>query len=370
MKNKKTIIIVSTIVLVGIIISLFLFNKSNNNLKENIVKEEINNKNTDIDIPKETLDKIKELNLKLDEYYMKTWDNNQFLSSYSYLVKNDGTEVTLNDIQESLGYTVPEELKNVSIHFVAPKTLKPYLGDKILDEDPDILTVYSAFPVDNGMFISSKFDEGGFVSKEDYQKFVTSQSWVHGEIRTPSKEDKDYKEILNAVEKKDKNLKDGNVKYIACDDKYAIIIISSTKDPAYIKQYALQKDKNGTYNVIVDELETVNSKIFINYSYTDFELGLLPPYELSQYNGQILSDQQYVLDNLQENGDISKDENLTYSCGTGNFIYLEFESNLKVLLHINSSGTMDIYEVDDYKTALSQMIKLEANPPVFILNFE
>nr|WP_317357579.1 hypothetical protein [uncultured Tyzzerella sp.] len=355
MKNKKTIIIFSSIILLIIVISaLFFINKPTK---------------ADVNLPQQTLKDLKEFNQKLDEYYITTWDNNQFLSSYSYLVKKDGTEVTIDDLQESLGYQVPEQLKDVSIHFVAPKSLKPYLGDKILDDDPDILTVYSALPVEGGMFISSKFDEGGVLSNEDYKKFVTEHSWAHGEIKTPSKDDKDYKEILNAIEKKDIQLKGGNVKYIACDDKYAIIVISSSEDPSYIKQYALQKNEDGSYNVIKEDLQEVNSKIFVNYAYTDFELGLLPPYEINAYSN-ISSDQQYVVESLKESGDINKDEQLTYSCGAGNFIYLEFKSNLKVLLYKNENGSLDFYQVDNFKTALAQMLKLEPNPPVFILNFE
>ena len=366
MKNKKIIIkniIVSIIALIIVIISFiglsYIMNKGNIN----------QNVSAQVNISPETLENLKVFNQKLDDYYIQTWDENKFLSSYSYLVKNDGTEVIIDDIEQSLEYQVPEDLKDVSIHFVAPKALKPYLGDKILDEDPDILTVYSALPVNGGMYVSSKFDEGGFIPEEDYKQFVMEHSWVHGDIRTPSKDDKDYKEILKAVEKADKLLENGNVKHIACDDKYAIIVISSKDEPAYIKQYALKKNNNGSYDIIVEQLESLDSKVFINYKYTDFDLGLLPLYELSDYTN-ISSEQEYIIELLKENGSIADNEEVVYSCGAGNFICLEFKSNLKILLHSDINGKLNVYEVDNFKTALSQMLKLESNPPAFILNFE
>ncbi len=359
MKNKKNSIIILSIVivLVAIISIVYVYiNKNKNN-------------NTNITLQQTTLDNLNEFNQKLDQYYIDTWNENKFLSSYSYLVKNNGEEVTIQDIEEVLGYTVPEELKNVSLHFVKPKSLKPYLGDKIIDDDPEILTVYSALPVENGMYVSSTFDEGGFISEKDYKQFVTEHSWVHGEVRTPNKDDKEYIQILEAVQQKDNLLQDGNVKHIACDDKYAMIVISSKDDPAYLKQYALQKNENNGYDIIVEGLEGLDNKIFINYAYTDFELSLLPLYEIYNYEN-ISSSLDYVVKNLKESGELDNNEELTYSCGAGNFIYLEFKSNLKMLLYINQEGLMDIYEVDNFKTALSQMLKLETNPPAFILNFE
>ncbi len=357
MKNKKSIIIISIIILFVVILGVyFLLNKQSKS-------------NTQINLDAKTLENLKVFNKNLDDYYMQTWDNNKFLSSYSYLVKNDGTEVTLDDIEKSLNYEVTEDLKDVSIHFVKPKALKPYLKDKILDDDPEVLTVYSALPVDGGMYISSKFDEGGFLSEKEYKQFVMDHSWEHGKTKTPLKDEKEYNAILKAVAEKDKSLEGGNVKYIACDDKYAMIVISSKDDPAYIKQYALQKNEDNSYKVIIEDLQARDNKIFVNYAYTDFELSMLPPYEIYKYNN-ITSDLSYVIDLLKQSGEINNDEEVVYSCGANNFYYLEFKSNLKLLLYVNEDSKMDIYEVDNFKTALSQMTKLEDNPPVFILNFE
>ena len=358
MKNKNVILsIVAIFVVIILIFGFFILSKKEPNKKTDIVLN---------DVPKGL---IKELNEKLDKYYLATYMENKFLSSYSYFVKRDRTEVSLEDIEKSLDYTVPKELKNVSIHFVKPKSLKPYLKEKISDTDTEVLTVYSALPVKDGVFISSKFDEGGILSESDYKKFVKEHSWIHGDIRTPLKEDKEYKEILKAIEEKYPMLIGGNVKHMFIDDKYAIVVIGSKDDPSIIKEFALQKNHNGSYNIIVENLEARDSKLYVNYAYTDFNLDLLPIYELSTYDN-ISSNYEQLIDTLKENKQIDTNDNLTYSCGVNNFVYLEFSSNVKMLLYKNSSGEFDIYQVDNYKTALSQMVKLENDPPVFILKFE
>lgn len=360
MKNKKIgffILLALIIAIIGIF-TIYFFNKQSNASVQ-----------SDFTLDATTLESLNEFNQKLDEYYIETWDNNKFISYYSYLATNDYTEIMLEDVEKALNYTAPEEIKDVQIHFVKPKSLKPYLGDNIIDDDPEVLTVYSALPVEGGMYISSKFDKGGFVSSENYKKFVSEHSWLKGETRMPDKDSEEYKEVIKAVEKKDENLKDGNVKHLACNDKYAMIVISSKDDPAYIKQYALEKQKNGKYDIIIEELELRDNKIFVNYAYTDFDLALLPLYEIYLYNN-IQSNQTYLVDLLKENERIGVDEELTYSCGAGNFVYLEFKSGLKILLYANENNTTDVYEVENFTVALSKMLELEPNPPVFILNFE
>ena len=368
MKNKKTIIIasiVSAVVIGGV--GMVIANNSNNAKKEQSFVNDISSVKR-VKLDDKIKEDIKKLNLVLDDYYMQTWSDNKFLSFFSYFSNYDKSEVKIEDIEKAMKYELPKSLSSVNIHFVKPLSLKPYMQDKISDKDLEILTVYSALPVKDGIYISSKFDEGKVISDDEYKKFVLEHSWEHGKIRTPDKQSEEYKNILLAVENKDINLKDGNVKYIACDDKYAIVVISNKYDGGYIKEFALEK-KDNKYEIIVDELETVDSKIFINYAYTDFNLDMLPLYEIIKYK-DISSDVSSYVKAFKESKDLGENEELTYGARAGNFAYLEFKSGLKMLVYTDNEGISNIYEVDNYKTAISQMTKLEQNPPVFILNFE
>ncbi|MDE6357264.1 MAG: hypothetical protein K2L15_01595 [Eubacteriales bacterium] len=352
MKNNKkkivSIAIAVLIVIIGAVIIYFSFNKGNKD--------------------------INELNEKLDEYYMGAFNDEMFVSQYSYLMKANGTEATIADMAEFTGYKLPKKFENVIIHFVKPKSLLEFPNVKIKkaesEIDLEVLTVFSAIPLEDGsFFISSKFDEGGILTSEEYQKFILKNSPIHGEIRNPEFTSEEYKTIKKAIGEYDEEALDGNVKYLACNDKYAMVVISSKNNSGLIKQFLLE-NKDGNWEVVMDKLEeNEKARIFINTSYPDFDLSLLPKYNLALF--QITSELDDIIAQLKEQNGIKQEEVLTYGCAAGKFIYTEFESGYKMLGHINEEGNFDIYGVDSYKTALQKMVELDSvNPPTFIINFE
>lgn len=360
-KSKKPLI--TFILLIAILTSVVMFKSTNGGNN----KIEVNASNK-IKIDDETLNQIKELNEKLDKYWLEGWNDNKFLSFYSYIANYDEKELTLEDFEKYMNYEIPKNLKNINVHLVKPKSLKPYLNENILDDGLEILTMFTAVPTKDGVYISSKLDKGGIITDAQYKEFVLNHSWIHGDVITPEKDSTQYKQILDAVAKKDENLKNGNVKYIACDEKYANIVISSANDPYYLKEFNLERKEEG-YEVIVEELEQFDDKIYSNYAYTDFNLDLLPKYEIEAYAPIDPDYSSSILEGLVEKNYVDKDEKLSYFCGYGNFIYMEFETGRKLLLN-NNNSTFDVTEVDNFKTALAQMLKIEQNPPIFILKFE
>lgn len=359
-KNRKNLIgIILVIIIIGLIMSVYFYTKFNKNNSNNI---------------QFNINALNELNQKVDDYYMQAFNQEMFTSQYSYLIKADGTEATIDDISEFTGYKIPEEFSNAVIHFVKPSSLLDYPNVKIKEQegniDLEVLTVYTAIPMeDGGMFISSKYDEGGILTSEEYKEFVLNNSPIYGEIRNPKPTSEEYKLIKDAVGKYNNEVLDGNVKYLACNDKYAMIVISSKENPSIIKQFLLE-NKNNNWEVTMSGLETnPKVKIFINTSYPNFDLNMLPKYNLSEFT--IVSGLEDIVKQLKEQGGIKDDEILTYSCGSGRFSYMEFKSGYKMLGYINDQGTFDIYEVDSYVSALQKMIELDSiNPPTFIINFE
>lgn len=352
MQKYKKIILGIIIALLVILVTIFIYY----------------NKNTD------TSTDIKVLNEKVDKYYMNAFNQEMFVSQYSYLIKADGTEATVNDVAEFTGYKLPSEFQNVVIHFVKPSSLLDYPNVKIKEQegeiDLEVLTVFTALPMEDGsVFISSKYDEGGILTKEEYQEFVLKSSPIHGEIKNFTPDSDDYKTIKQITGKYDKEVLDGNVKYLAYDDKYAIIVISSKNDSAIIKQFLLE-NKNGNWEVIMNELEKNNKyKIFINTLHPNFNLALLPKYNLAEF--KIISELDEIVAQIKAQNAINNDEVLTYGCASGKFSYLEFKSGYKMLGYLNQEGNFDIYGVDSYKNALQKMIELDSeNPPTFIINFE
>lgn len=366
-KSKKYIKIGAVVIIIIIAIgTVFLLNK---NLKKN--KTDFDN-NATTDLTKELINEIGILNEKATEYYLSNYDNEKFISYYSYLTKISGAEATIDDVVEKTGYKLPERLKDTAIHLVKPKSLKGYNNVVINEVDKqdnlEILTVYTAVPVETGIFISSVYDKGGILTNEEYKDFVIKHSPIKGEIKNPAFDSQTYKDIIETVGGKDGNLKDGNVKHLASNDKYAVIVISDSKNPAYIKEYALQNTE-GKWEIILEGLEAKEKIIVtVNTQYPDFELALLPVYNISSY-GEITSDLQELIKTMKQADKIAKDEELSYSCMAGNFAYLEFKSGIKAVCYFNS-GKIDVYPVEDYIAAIKKMLELEENPPVFIIKFE
>lgn len=360
--NKKIILTIIGIII--IIVMAIIMTKTMTKRNKNTNDENNISLNMDINVLMKDIDK---LNILVDEYYMNTFDKDDiYISYYSYLSTKSLKKRTIKDLEQG-GYDVPKSLANATIHFVKPKSLKPYLKDGISDTELEVLTVYTAVDTKDGVYISSKFDKGGLISKANYQKFLSEHNWELGENKTPKKGENEYKAIIGAVLEKNTTLKDGNVKYIKHNDKYAIAVISKKDEPSYIKEYALKKE-NGKWDIIIDNLEKVKQAKYINYNYTDFNLNLLPIYEVSDYKN-ISSDGTKALEVFIENGYATKDDSIAYYCGAGKFSYIELSSGKKILCYAKSDGLNDIYEVDNIKMASSKMTEIDKNAPIFILNF-
>lgn len=354
--NKLTfIILISIVILVSI--GVICYNMSNKNNKNSEISSEV----------LAIKDKIDSLNEYLNEYYMYQWQNEKFLSISSYFAKQDSSLVTLEDITNHTNFEISDELKEVSFHYVKPASLLEFLPNSILETDLELMTVFTAVPVENGYYISSKYDEGGILSPDDYRKFVVNHHFEHGEIVNPLKDDPEYTNIIKAAANNNSEILNGNVKYISYDEKYAILITSIEKTPSITKQFVLVKNNN-TWEVGINSLEErSDSKLAINYAYNDLNLSLLPIYEVSSF--KVISDLSPFQDLLVQNGTLANKE-ISYSSGAGNFVYFETTDDKKLLLHISDDSNITIYEISNYKEGISVMSSLEDIPPVFILNFE
>lgn len=340
-------------------------NNSNNsiaNIPENLIPE----------LTDEIILEIDNFNYKLDEFYITTWNDNRYLSRDSYLVTNNFAKIIPQDVSETLNLEIPEVLSDMQIHFAIPKDLLPYLEGKINEEDLSILTVYTAVFTEDGVYISSKYDEGGIISFEEYQEFINNHSWENGDINiltsAEHSENANYLNIVQALVADDPTLEGLDVKYLAHDTKDAIIIIGSPTISTDIRQYALEKNESGAWQIAVDELEGLDPYIYVNYYSTNFNLALLPNYVLA--NHMTTSLVESLIEALLENGSISEDDVITYVCASGNFTYFMFENGTKLVTHLNSTGDTDLYYVDTYMDALQLMSELESNPPTFIVKYK
>lgn len=316
---------------------------------------------TDIiaDLTEDLINQIENFDYKLDQFYSEMWLENQFLSKDSYLVKSNLEPITIQEVLDYHGENFTEfddlelsdELLNMAIHFFIPKDLVPYLGSKINEQDLNILTVYTATFTENGVYISSKYDEGGFITNEEYINLIQEHSWNNGEIdyltSIDDSENQDYKDIINIIISQFPELENLDVKYLACDDKDAVIVVGSTLYSNDIRQFALSKNSESEeWEILIDQLENLDSNIYINYKDTTFNLDLLPKYDLK--NAEITS-HTVLIDQLMITEHLPSDTITIYACTAGDFGYYIFENNDILLTHINSDGVVDLYTFENYQ---------------------
>lgn len=370
MKIKNSKLIFSIILIILVLSTLFLASKFlNKNNNENIHSNESNTSVANID--KDSINKLNEI---ADFYYIQNFNKEFFVSQFGYLIKKDKTEATVQDIAEFSNYDLPEELKNTVIHFVQPKRFLKYPSIKIKEQegelDLDVLTVYTAVPLEDGsVYISSKYDEGGILNAKEYKEFILESSPINGEIVNPKPNSSLYKEIRKAVEEEDRDVLGGNIKYLCADNKYAFVVISSGEDTANIKSFLLENN-NKKWEVARKNLEkNVKYKYTINVNYPNFNLDMLPIYNLAEFNPS--SDASSVVERLKKQGNIKEDDSVIYSCVAGKFAYIELKLGDKILVFSNSNNELEAFIFNNYLDALKKMVELDSeNPPTFIINFE
>lgn len=206
------------------------------------------------------------------------------------------------------------------------------------------------------------------LTAQQYQQLVGMYSFEHGEIKNPKKGEDEYNAIIKA------SGVSGNidVKHIACDNKYAVLVVGSLDDPTDIKEFAFLND-NGKWGIIANDLATVaNAKQYMNERYPDMELGLLPIYNIKDYGTIVTGFDDYISSlvslGMIKDGDMKQG---AYECGAGNFVYIEPKATGKRLIgHVNSQNKLEFFEASSLEEAISIMLQKEKNPPVFILKFD
>lgn len=359
-------------------------NKEDNDSSSN---QESDNTQEQVEIPEELITdlsvdlmaQIDNFNYKLDQFYIEAWDTNKFLSKDSYLVTSDLERITVDNILDYFGEDFTEfeelelsdELLDMAIHFVIPKDLVPYLGDKINEDDLNILTVYTAVFTEEGVYISSKYDEGGIITQEEYQELISSHTWSNGDISylttTDDSQNQDYEDIIQVIVSQNPDLEGLDVKYLACDDKDAVIVVGSPIYSTDIRQYALSKNQeSGEWEILIGQLENLETNVYINYRETTFNLDLLPSYDLKSAE---ITSHTILVDQLIAMGNLPEDTITVYACTTGNFGYYIFENEEMLLTYTNPDGVVDLYIVDNYEYALEYMLDLEEDAPTYIIKY-
>ena len=189
---------------------------------------------------------------------------------------------------------------------------------------PKDSTGYCAFAVSkqSGKYLfASASGKVGTLSAENYQAVLANYNQDHGKIGRLSSGSADYDRILNFVSLYEGQFIDYSVRQIYKDSKYAVVVLSPASNTAKVKQYILKNDNN-FWEVVLPNLQTESYPITATNRYLpDFNMDLLPPYNLAAWRGYIVSEQGGAVAALFKEQFISSESQIRYQCGTASCYY-------------------------------------------------
>ncbi|MCD8158600.1 MAG: hypothetical protein LUD77_06840 [Clostridiales bacterium] len=316
---------------------------------------------------------IDTLNTNLRNYFDENYDSGKLLTVYGYMYD---AETNLPIEAETIyGGEVPEVLKDVNILYIKSGDFDYIENIENLDIDYDMtdesLSPYTSILTTEGYLISSDKYAGGILSEDDYRTLIMRYSCYHGDITAPDESSNDYARIYSLISKEWGNSYTPDIKYMSVDSKYGIAVANILEDPTDFKEFLFMKSGSSwavRSKVLVNK---DNVKQYINEKYPDFDLALLPSYDLSQYNDFKTDLYGYYEDivSLTDLGITEDDLPAVYCLYSSNFIYYEFAESKRVLGYVDESGALTFYKVNSVSEAAATMSSLSDNPPLFILKF-
>lgn len=388
--NKKIIVGAVTAVVVaavGVGIWQFSGNKTPN-AGNNLVTETTENTTISVEVPTENVSagvyeikntpdtspvddalyaNIAALNNAVRDYYNA--NSKSLLCMYGLMYSDaDNFTVSASKVLEQAGTQPIASIDDYAdVLLIRPADLAGFQNAELRRPEDKALKPFTAYNSSQGYIVSSYEDKGAVLTRDEYRQLLGTYATDHGQAQNPAPSTDDYLDISACAAVGEGGY---NIKYIACDEKYAVMVSGSVKDSKKIRQYVLTK-KTGGWCIVMDGLEnSLTPRYDVNQTYPDMELGLLPKYVIAEH-GEIKSGFPEFEQSLIKLGMITnEDMPETYSCGAGRFAYIELNSGKKLLGYVNDQNKLEFYPVNNTNEAIAYMLKFQENPPVFILNYE
>ena len=377
-KSKLPLIIIIT----SIIVAALLYIRANIKTEEEVIPEpppppqlaqftedmEISIGLSNIELTDELKSKINTIYTKADEFYTNYNKSLRLVSQYGFLysIKNNINIISRDVLgSDNIGLST-KELDETDIIFIKPSDVGEVLEQDIKGND---LGVFVVINTKDGYYMVSEYLEPTLLTPKQYASLILKYNIDKGSLKNPKRNEQENTDILEAA-----MMIDYDIKHLACNEKYAVVLGNQISNPANIKEVVLAKIDN-KWQVINDKLvDIADPAIYINNIYPDLETGIFPIYNIADFDQIDVESMtngvnQSVIDTgIFTDADLSKG---LYSAACGKFAYIEaLATNKKLLGYIDDKGKLEFNEVADINSAISYMLSLEENPPVFILKFE
>lgn len=352
-KNKIIAAIVIAVIIIAAAIGYYVYRKAN--------ITEISVGLSDIELTDELKTAMKDIAMDWQAEYNENKIDKVYTSQYGLLYSyKDKTNVIVSDLAAISGVD-ENTLAEMDVLYVKPKDINA-------DITGDELGIFISVNSKDGYYVVSPKGEEATFTEEEFKNLLMKYAPTHGEIRNPQRGTDEHTAIITAA---GLNADAIDIKHIACDDKYAVVVANEIKNPAYIQEIALVKNEKG-WSVANDKLAySESSYIDINTACPDMDLGLMPIYNIQDF-GPIQTDKMSgVADSLiQLNMMTAADKSTMYACGCDRFAYIQLENGKRLIGYITDGGELEFNEADDINSTISYMLKCQENPPVFIARFE
>lgn len=195
--------------------------------------------------------------------------------------------------------------------------------------------VFAAVKQNGKYLLASANGKAGQISQGDYTSLLAKYNQSHGTVGRLSSASAEYGRILNYICLYEGRFEDFYVREIRKDNKYAVVTFSTTTNTANIKQYILKND-NGFWEVVYPNVQMDAYPInAINKLVPDFNVDVLPKYNLTAWRGLVKAEQGGAVAALFSNYYITSKSQIQYQCATANCAYFRLTDGSRYVAYSN-----------------------------------
>lgn len=352
-KSKKGIIaiIVAIVVIVCGCVGYYVYRKSNvTEIAVGLSSIELN------DELKSTMANVaRDANAYYNQHKAEKTLTTQYGLLYSY---TDKANITIDELGEELDKDISKEM---DILYVKS-------SDVMSEAGGNDLGIFASINTSSGYYVTSNDGFEKTFTEEEFKNLLMKYAPTHGNIRNPQRGTDEHTAIITAAGVNGNNF---DIKHIACDDKYAVLVTNDVTNPTDIREIALVKNNNAWTIVNANLATAENSYTDINTACPDMDLGLMPIYNIGDFGPIETEKMSDIADALVKQGTITAEEkNNMYACGCEKFAYIQTNDGKRFIGFINEEHQLEFSQANDLNETLSYMVQCQQNPPVFIVKFE
>lgn len=211
--------------------------------------------------------------------------------------------------------------------------LAQYDGASVPADSMDFGT-FAAVKLNGKYLMASPSGKVGQISQENYINLLAKYSQNHGTVGRLSSASAEYDRILNYICLYEGRFEDFFVREIRKDNKHAVVVLSPVSNTAAIRQYVLKND-NGFWEVLYPNVQMDAYPIYaINRLVPDFNVELLPKYNLATWRSYVKTEQGGAMAALFANHFISSKSEIWYQCATLNCAYFRLRNGSRYVAYL------------------------------------